>query len=331
MSENRSDIEIAFDSVVSKLAEDMPLIQHGSGDVPPQSVRPDTAQLLATLTARYISNLVDAALDAQLLFCDNSSGGAAQPCVRLPPPEFPLRRRDRAPSRSRPAEVLPPHAPSLSPSAAVPPTIGAKRRRRADDEFWDEPLVPPRIKKEKEEENPAVPRPEAAPAVNDSSKSNSGIDGGGDEWVGVAGADFFLGSDRTARGAYVRCRPGVLTAHNFLFCVCHDVYAYHRVVEIMASKRAVAALLVDPVLADMVRTEGRRPARTWKNKTAKKKAQQHGSTTAEIDDMDDEDVADEEETDEIDGPVWPGLEQILPVHRRSYGSLFRALDRPESA
>lgn len=76
----------AYDDIVVALLQDMPLIQHGSGDVVPSQTNRDTTQLLAQLTARYISNLVEAAVDSQEILND----GHRPP---LPPPPPPTNKR----------------------------------------------------------------------------------------------------------------------------------------------------------------------------------------------------------------------------------------------
>jgi hypothetical protein len=73
---------------MNAIAPDMPLLMYGSGDVAPSNVNPDTTALLAELTAQYISQLVDAAVDAHDLLTDGAGGV-------LPPPA-PTRKRKQA-------------------------------------------------------------------------------------------------------------------------------------------------------------------------------------------------------------------------------------------
>lgn len=68
---NYETLENAFDSTVAALAVDMPILMHGAGDVGPDSVDPLTVQLLSTLTAQYISRLVDAAIDSREMLLDH--------------------------------------------------------------------------------------------------------------------------------------------------------------------------------------------------------------------------------------------------------------------
>lgn len=282
MSSSLRDLDFnkAYGRAIESISKDMPFLQHGSGDVYPSEVLPATAQLLATLTVQYMTQLVDAALDAQSMQCD-----ASQPQM-LPPPKFPPRR----------VPPLPPPLAAATTTTTTTLTTSKKRRKRAGDEFWDEPVVP-KI------------RPK-----NHSSNSNSNTLAAKrptpiDEWVGVAGVDCLETS--RARAAYVR-GPHSLSTHCFLFPVCHDVYAYGRVLEVQAAKRSLEPLLLDPVVADMVRTEGRR---------TKKKQKSSRAATDDLEEEDDEED-NNEEANAKGGPMWPGLEYVLPVHRSNYGSEY---------
>jgi hypothetical protein len=311
-------MDAALDAAASRLARDMPLVLHGSGDVPAPRVLPSTAQTMAALTARYVSSLVDAALDAQRMFCGDDGAAAA---AALPPPSLP-RRRDP------PAPPPPPAA-----AAVVPPAIG-RRRRRAGDEFWDEPLVPRIRKKSPAPETPAIAA--AAAAAKDSASNRfppppprpAPSPPPEDAWVGAAGVDL-LGPGRV-RPAYVR-GPRALSTQSFVFPVCHDAYAYNRVLDAQSAKRGLQSALADPVVAELVRTEGR-PPRKKKRKPLRRKKRGGSAEGDENEDNDDEaedDDDEEEDEDATDGPSWPGLEAILPVHRGGYGSLFGAPDGPD--
>ena len=74
--------EKAYAELVKALIPDLPLLMHGSGDVNPEQVDPSTTFLLAELTARYIQNLVDAAVDAHEISTDGNGDGILPP---LPP------------------------------------------------------------------------------------------------------------------------------------------------------------------------------------------------------------------------------------------------------
>lgn len=109
--------EEAFENAVASIAPDMPLLMHGCGDVAPSDVNPETARLVAELTVKYISELVDAAVDAHDILTDGAGG-------LLPPPPLSNKRK----------------VPSLHHSANNTP----KRRKNAD--YWDEPLPEPKIR-----------------------------------------------------------------------------------------------------------------------------------------------------------------------------------------
>lgn len=64
----------------------IPLLMYGSGDVAPDEVDPSSAELVAILTAQYVSKLIRAAVDAHDIFT-NGAGG------KLPPKPFKKRKR----------------------------------------------------------------------------------------------------------------------------------------------------------------------------------------------------------------------------------------------
>ena len=74
----------ARNSAIHAFEADMPLLMHGAGDN--LEVDPDAARMLAILTTDYISDLVDAALDAHKL----AHGGVLPP---PPPPPFTKKRK----------------------------------------------------------------------------------------------------------------------------------------------------------------------------------------------------------------------------------------------
>jgi hypothetical protein len=260
----------AFTEVVQAIAHDMPLVMHGSGDVQPSAVNPDSVALLSELTANYIANLVEAAVDAHAILNDGPKA--------LPPPPLPKSTKTTLP------------APYIAPTKVE----GKKRdetkhrkRRRATDEFWDEPLPEPKIK------NKAAPQ-----KVATETKSIEGVSI--DEWVGVSGVDFWE-ADR-ARKAHVTA-PAAIGTPCFIFPVCHDVGLYGKVREVQQARRSIAPLLLDPVLQDMVRNEG-----ALQGPGALRRRDKKASNEEE-----------EEEPEETDsggegGATWPGLDSLLPVH-----------------
>ena len=76
-----------FEDAVEAIAPDMPLLMHGCGDVAPSDVNPETARLVAQLTVKHISELVDAAVDAHHILTDGAGG-------LLPPPPLANKRKE---------------------------------------------------------------------------------------------------------------------------------------------------------------------------------------------------------------------------------------------
>jgi len=367
------------ETVASIARDDMPLLLHGSGDVLPSEVSPETCRLVAALTTQYVAHLVDAALDAQQMTLSNDAAAAAAGgASRTGSRSAASRKRRKRMLRQQQAPIVPPASfprsrnppipPPYSPPSP-PPDIGAKskgktestivlkgrygkRKRRSTDDYWDMPLPDPVIRGAGSKQ-PSTDRSSEGGNAS-SGRRGIGDDDGDlddlnadeasppaaqvpiDEWVGAAGVDFF--ETNRSRSAYVR-GPSALTTQNFIFPICHDVYAYGRVLQVQNAKRGTEALLVDPVLMEMVRTEGqqhhhkKKKSQTKKNASSTKKDGNKGNSkkagtagsTADTsdpeDDDDDEDGADDDnnasEDDDTDdgGPNWPGLDFLLPVHR----------------
>ena len=310
-------LQQAFDETVQSISRDIPLVLHSAGDVPTPD--PDTVQLVASLTVQYMGRLVDAALDAREILHP-----AQQQQQQLPPPPLP-----RTNNKHR------------SPTTAPP------KRQRPD--FWDDPLPEPKIRSRNKEDDDDT--------NNDDDDDN--------DWVGAAGVDLWETS--RARAAYCRGSHRSLASAQFMFPVCHDSYVYGRIREVQAAKLTVLApLLQEPVLHDMVQTEGlvvrqeelkqRRLLRSKQQQAAaassSQQQQQNSSSSKnspnkktgkggggknnkkkgddaatpgntsdpeEEDDVDDDasegSTKSEDEAAGDNGPAWPGLESLLPVHR----------------
>ena len=261
----------SFSDVVRAIAEDMPLVMHGSGDAPPSAVNDASVQLLSELTATYIGNLVETAIDAHIMLNDGP-----QP---LPPPPLPQSRKVPVPA--------PPVTPVTVTEENDLKKATRKRRRRATDEFWDEPLAEPKIKNKPTPKKVAKgPQFEGVPV---------------DEWVGVAGVDFWETS--RARKAHVGIASAIST-QCFIFPVCHDVGLYGKVLDVQGARRSIAPILVDPVIQELMISEASAQGPGSLRKRKKKRNNE-------------EDVVEEpEDTDSEgeDGAAWPGLESLLPVH-----------------
>lgn len=351
----RSLLDDAYERTVHRLTEDMPLLLHGSGDVVPSQVVPETAQLVAALTTDYITHLVDAALDSQQMLCDgaeshiaittkrkvnhmkrNGKGSAAfalarrareeDPITMIPPPRFVRSRKPPVPPPPETEETTD-DTPKKASGTGAKRGVGRaaeiekmnKRRKqqayRSSDDFWDEPLKEPKIRNKTASSSTGL----ASDKTGFPSSSTINTPVHIDEWVGVAGVDLL--ETRRTREAYVHGpQSGALQTQSFIFPICHDVYAYGRVLEVQAARRSIQPLLLDPVVMEVVRTDG--PKLTMKRKKKSKKPKNSGRNEDDGDDEDneeeDEDGEAEEDTEQEGGPMWPGLDGILP----SYNSTF---------
>jgi hypothetical protein len=268
----------AFEEVVQALSHDMPLVMHGSGE--PSEVNVESVRLLSELTANYIGNLVEAAVDAHSILNDGPKP--------LPPPPF---------SRVVRSKPLPPQPEQQSKDQT------SNKRRRAVDDFWDEPLKEPKIQNKS-----------AATANNttiDNTDNNTTIDNTevlepavpSEEWVGVSGVDFWESS--RARKAYVGS-PAAIGSPSFVFAICHDPGLYGRVIEVQRiARRSIAPILVDPVVKAVLAEEGAKTGPGALRKRENKASKVGGESAPEDSDSEDEDG---------NGAVWPGLDSMLPVH-----------------
>jgi len=248
----------AFSEAVAAIAPDMPLMMHGSGDVPPSEVRPDTAALIAELTVQYIAELVDAAVDAHDILTDGAGG-------ILPPPPLPNKRK---------------------PPCPLPPSINTRKRKKPDTDYWDEPLPEPKI------------RSEVSTQQSENKQATA------DEWVGVAGVDFW--EESRSRKAHVTA-PSAIGTQCFIFPICHDAGLYGRVMEVQAARRNIAPVLMDSVWLDMVNAEGGRLGSSTRKRPA--------TPANEAENLEEAEEEDEENAEAELLPTWPGMESLLPVHR----------------
>ena len=256
-------LQSAHDALVSSLTPTMPLLLHGSGDVEPPQVDPATAHLVADLTATYVGQLVDAAVDAHDILTDGAGG------IR-PPPNFP---RDDAVSAKRNSSVS---MAAVKQGGGSVGGGGTKRMRRnttassgADvvpgsiDDCWDDVEVPlPKVRKVPAGASPSTAAAAAAAGTKSSidQQQNKNNDDDGDEstdWAGLAGVDLFGPRRRVPYAG----PPYTIETKSFIFPICHDPTLYGRIMEIQKARRTIAPLLVDPILRDMVRGEGREVVR----------------------------------------------------------------------
>lgn len=275
-----------FQSTVAKLAQDMPLLMHGAGDVQSKEVNPDTAMLVAALTTHYIEKLVEAAIDAHQMSRDNR---IVREDPLLPPPAY---RKSLQPPFPPPPESSQYNSISSNKNEDEENKQSRKRKYRSTIQYWDEPLPEPKIA-----------------GQETISKKNENDEVEEDKWVGLAGVDLFY--NRT-RSAYVQ-GPAVLSTQSFIFPVCHDTYTYGRILEQQAFKQSLEPVLFDPIVTELIQVEGQQQhARKTKKK---KKSPEKKSSNGDVSDPeeDDGDASVDEET-EKDIPEWPGLEGLIPFN-----------------
>lgn len=263
-SKSASDIsKEAFSEVVQAISRDMPLVMHGNGDVQPFAVNEESVRLLSELTANYIGSLVETAVDAHAMLNDGPRA--------LPPPPLPRNsRRNTVPIPSPPTEK----------------SETNRKRRRATDEFWDEPLQEPKIKnKPKPKNNEKVQTFEGVPI---------------DEWVGVAGVDFWESS--RARKVHVSA-PAAISSQCFVFPVCHDSGLYGKVSDIQMARGTIAPILLDDTVRDEVAKEV-----ALHGAGALRGREKKSTNEDELDEPEETDSEDE------DRATWPGTNSLLPVH-----------------
>ena len=268
-----SFLDEAFDKTVNRFARhSMPLIMHGSGDVEPSRVDPAAAHFLASLTTQYTAKLVDAAVDTFAMFLNQDEP------LRVPPPPF---AQHRLPPPPRP--LLPPNDPNpviilqSQNEERKPPREKPKRKMRA--EYWDEPLPEPKIRK----------KDAATSSTKDNEpKKKEPIE----TWTGAIGVDFHSQSIRRAH------MPLGLSTPNFVFPICHDVYAYGRVRHIQAAKRgSIDTLLQDHCIPDILQHDEKALARFAKR--------------GNVPDKKDKQVNIEDDEELVDPASWPDIEGLL--------------------
>jgi len=291
----------AFSDIVKALSKDVPLMIHGSGGEAPTAVNPETVHLVSTLTAQYIEKLVDASLDSHFTFLNDPD------VYQLPPPVF--TKHDPIPTKPPPFSVTNPPKPAASPitgaqsmSEKLEEEKNAalkRKRKRSREEYWDEGLPMPKIKgqstknqsQQQHRRTTSGGVSSSMGVLSDEAADTPGIVPPIEEWVGSIGVDL---RPEWIRKAHVK---NAIATPSFVFPICHDTYAYGRVREIQATKRTLDPLLQDPTINEMIQTEGRIRRRP---EDEKKKE----------DDPED----DNEGLDEDGGPVWPGLEYVLPAN-----------------
>jgi len=173
-----------------------------------------------------------------------------------------------------------------------------KKRKRRDIDYWDEPLPEPKVKH----------NPRLVLAACDEGMVYQGVPIG--DWVGVAGIDFY--EDRL-RKAHVTL-PTAIGAQCFIFPVCHDKHLYGKILNVQATRRSMEPELTDKVIMDVIRNEGglQRFGGALRKRTRFSNTPKKGGDTQEEDNEEPE-ATDSEHEDSI-RPLWPGLDELLPMH-----------------
>lgn len=181
-------------------------------------------------------------------------------------------------------------------------------KKRKESRPFDSPLPEPKVRRKEtkplpktgswfdEQEHGKLPPPSMA------------------DWVGTRGVDLWED---------IRIPPAAtrLSAHHFLFCLCHDTYLYGRIRQaITAKKTEFVPLLTDPVIQDMVQEEAallkEQEREKHKSKQRKESAKKQSGDTSDGDDEEDE-KEDEVRIEDDETPSWPNLSGLLPVFRDS--------------
>jgi len=209
------------------LVADMPILMHGSGDVEPNSVDSAAANLVASLTSKYVSGLVDAAVSAHDVLTDGGGG-------HIPPPPPPRERKRR---RS--------YVDLYDPNGDEDVRDDDQRSDHNNvndldnspwDEGWDCPLrFPPQTA------TTTPTKPPSPPLSSPTSPSSTDL----------SGIDLFPNITRRAYASI----PSAMGTQCFIFPICHDSELYGRVMEIQAAKRNLAVHLQIGTLVDATAEE----------------------------------------------------------------------------
>ena len=263
---NAQSLQSAHDALVAALTPTIPLLLHGSGGsgsgdgvnahnptcTTETVVDAGTAHLVADLTAAYVGQLVDAAVEAHDILTDGAGG------VR-PPPNFRGSKKRTRGSGDNSNEA------TRNTSAAVAPG--------SVDDCWDAVEVPlPKVRRTQRDDDDTTnndkPSASAAAAAKSALLPSKTLsqdqpdddqeDSGSSNWAGLAGVDLFGPRRRVPYAS----APYTMETKSFIFPVCHDAGAYGRIMEVQRARREIAPLLVDPIVRDLVRTEGREVARS---------------------------------------------------------------------
>ena len=284
-------LQASHDALTRSLLPTLPPLLHGSGDVEPSAVNPATVALLADMTATYVGKLVDAAVDAHDVLTDGAGG------IRPPPnfPRRGGDGDDgtsssNSSSRKRNGSIATATAlgkrrrPADANTGSSTAGSSSKRRRKVPsawnvgdqggdyddrdskgpppepgsvDDTWDTVEVPlPKITRV--ERAAAAVAAAAKTAIGAATAAAAAADGDStavhhSEWVGLTGIDLFAPRRRVPYAS----PPNAIETKSFIFPICHDATLYGRIMEVQKARRTIVPMLGDPILMDLVQTEGR--------------------------------------------------------------------------
>jgi len=250
----------AHDGLADALRPSLPALLYGSGDVTPPETDAATVGLLSHLTASYVAALVDAAVEAHDILTDGAGG-------ILPPPYHSHGRVGESGGgggggsgrkRGRTGQSQNQNGGAEAPNRPR----GREIEPGSVEDTWDTVEVPlPATKRARGRERPPPALPVAGAPANPGSAGDPGpvpspVPPSG-EWMGLAGVDLFVPRRRVPFAS----APNAIASKSFIFPICHDAGLYGRVLEVQSARRSIAPHLVDPILAELVRTEGRQVVR----------------------------------------------------------------------
>ena len=258
-------LQSAHDALVAALTPTIPLLLHGSGGsgsgdgvnahnptcTTATVVDAGAAHLVADLTAAYVGQLVDAAVEAHDILTDGAGG------IRPPPNFRGCKKRTRGGGGDNGNEA------NAAAKAVAPGSL---------DDCWDAVEVPlPKVRRTQRDDDDDTnnnDKPSASATAKSALLPSKTLsqdqpdddqeDSGSSNWAGLAGVDLFGPRRRVPYAS----APYTMETKSFIFPVCHDAGAYGRIMEVQRARREIAPLLVDPIVRDLVRTEGREVARS---------------------------------------------------------------------
>lgn len=279
---NKTKSKSTYKSLAHAIIPELPALMHGSGDVRPEHVHPQSVAILARLIEKYVASLVSAALDAHDVFTDGQVvGGGA--CLGPPPfrhamgggivgEEEGSDDDDDDEEKDAIDEITKKRKEKAKASA---------RRKKAKIDYWDVPLpIPPPPSSlhshssnlshysnvdddDDSDEDDELQMSMLSPFRRNSSSACSssmmyGTQGDNPLLRGFAPVD--LHANERSRKYYVAA-PTVMDARSFIFPICHDAVLYQRIKEVQANRRAIHKDVVDNALLEVMREEGTKEGR----------------------------------------------------------------------